>query len=276
MSRLIISPSGVTPPVFTWATKPAATGFVGMAFISDIGVNGSMWTSNGVKWVISSPVILAIEDAGIVFPSLATSNAATYSQTGTTITVTSTGHSIPATVHDGKDVYLISNTGALVTGRYTSFTRVDANTFTCVSGISQAITGTLTTNTGLVSFPLITLPADLLGIRGSIETPCSVSMPNSSVVKTITAKLGGSTYSTNTYAAGIVSVVLYSGFKNVTAGKQIAISAVSTLGYGQSASALLVMAEDTTVGKIVSTNLQLSAADSYLVLENISVVFKQG
>ncbi len=57
MSTLIITPSGINPPVFTWASKPAAGSFTGLAFMSDVGVNGSTWRSDGVTWLPINGVV---------------------------------------------------------------------------------------------------------------------------------------------------------------------------------------------------------------------------
>ena len=46
-------------PIFTWATKPAASTFVGEIRISDVGFGGSDWYSNGVSYYPKVPVILA-------------------------------------------------------------------------------------------------------------------------------------------------------------------------------------------------------------------------
>lgn len=45
---------------YTWATKPAPADYIGSAFISDIGVGGSYWTSNGTVWKpINGSIVLA-------------------------------------------------------------------------------------------------------------------------------------------------------------------------------------------------------------------------
>jgi len=44
------SVAGALGAVFTWATKPLASAYNGSAYISDIGVGGSHWYSDGSKW----------------------------------------------------------------------------------------------------------------------------------------------------------------------------------------------------------------------------------
>lgn len=47
------------PLPYTWATKPAATIGTGVTiFVTDVGINGSIWISNGTTWKPASPVIL--------------------------------------------------------------------------------------------------------------------------------------------------------------------------------------------------------------------------
>jgi hypothetical protein len=60
---------GNSIPSYTWATKPAASSFSGQALFSDIGVNGSVWYSNGSKWVHESPIIMAQSGILMMIPS---------------------------------------------------------------------------------------------------------------------------------------------------------------------------------------------------------------
>lgn len=44
---------------FTWATLPAAVDYTGYAFVTDVGVHGSFWYSNGATWgVVGGSTIL--------------------------------------------------------------------------------------------------------------------------------------------------------------------------------------------------------------------------
>lgn len=62
-----VLPSGQPlDPSLTWAelmTVPANTNLNRVVFVSDIGINGSRWVSNGVNWRPLAPVILAADHA---------------------------------------------------------------------------------------------------------------------------------------------------------------------------------------------------------------------
>lgn len=77
----------------------------------------------------------------------------TYSQTGTTVTITHTAHTMTADFN-GSDVYLTAGTGALVTGVYTNFTYVGVDTYTCESSVSQSTSGSLGSNTAETFVPI--------------------------------------------------------------------------------------------------------------------------
>lgn len=84
--------------------------------------------------------------AWVSFDGSANTNlAGTYSQSGTTVTVTATAHGLIA----GNVIYSLIGTGTAVTGIYTVATVTDANTFTYTAGTSLTTSGniTLTRNT---------------------------------------------------------------------------------------------------------------------------------
>ena len=66
----------------------------------------------------------------------------TYSQSGTTVTVTMTAHGMSV----GHDVNLSITSGTAVSGRYTVATVADANTFTYTVGTSLTTSGNVTRN----------------------------------------------------------------------------------------------------------------------------------
>jgi len=86
----------------------------------------------------------------------------TYSQTGTTVTITHTAHGM-TTDFNGGEIYLTQSTGALLSGWFTNWTYVDVDTYTCVSTVSQSTSGNLGTNTAETVFPYsYTVPTSLL------------------------------------------------------------------------------------------------------------------
>lgn len=54
--------SGVTDTVITstWASLPAASAYIGTAYVSDVGLHGSLWRSDGSTWgLVNGECILA-------------------------------------------------------------------------------------------------------------------------------------------------------------------------------------------------------------------------
>ncbi len=86
----------------------------------------------------------------------------TYSQTGTTITVTKASHGL-VSGFNGASVHLSISTGLAITGTFSNFTYVDANTFAVTSSVSQSTSGNLASNTAKTYMPwTYTAPAGLI------------------------------------------------------------------------------------------------------------------
>lgn len=170
------------------------------AFATDLGSQGrgAPVVSNGLNW---RRLFSQADFAGVLKHIIIGGSGATYSQTGTTVTVTWTSHGLSAYEFNGASVYLVQNTGDLLSGWFTNFTYVDANTFTVTSTISQSTSGDLGTNTAETDIPVgFTFPlttgfvevGDLLSFSGLIR--------NKNSVNTKTAKLyiGANLVSTST------------------------------------------------------------------------------
>jgi hypothetical protein len=190
---------------YTLANRPSAASMSGQAIIvSDVGINGSIWYSNGSKWIHESPIIYQLDSSGWLSPSLAAANAATYSQTGTTITVTSTAHALNS-LSNGCKVFLNIASGLATAGWYDNFTFVDANTFTCVSAISQSTTGTINTNLAatVVTPATKTILGGLMGLNGAIRVAVHATNLNDAGIKTLALKLAGTNYFSGTVTTGV-------------------------------------------------------------------------
>jgi len=173
---------------YTWATKPAANlvPIYSEIWITDVGIVPVKFFSDGTNWQTDKSIQLSILSKKCIFHSFLAANASTYSQVGTLITVASTGHLLLAALNDGE-IYLDAATGALLPGWYTGFTYIDANSFTCISTISQTISGTLTSraNTSVaVTAYNTTLRGGLLGKYGHLEN----------IVTLASASTGSKTY----------------------------------------------------------------------------------
>lgn len=144
--------------VDTWANIQAsypASNYSTMvrAFANDLGVApGTIVVKQGNIW---RPQYAFVLFSGAATPGYINfgGSGATYTQTGTTVTVNQTSHGLTAD-RNGCQIYLTQNTGALVSGWFTNFTYVDPNSFQCTSAISQSISlSNLGTSTGELSLP---------------------------------------------------------------------------------------------------------------------------
>ncbi len=168
---------------------PAADYAGKQAFATDLGSKGrgAPVVSNGLNW---RRLFSQADFTGVLKHIIIGGSGATYTQTGTTVTVTWTSHGFSAYEFNGASVYLVQGTGSLVSGWFTGFTYVDANTFTVTSAVSQSTSGNLGTNTAETDIPVVfTFPSttgfvevgDLLSFSGLIR--------NKNSVNTKTAKL---------------------------------------------------------------------------------------
>jgi len=160
----------------------------------------------------------------------------TYSQTGTTITVT-LAHTITAD-QNTAGVHLTIGTGAALTGWFTNFTYVDATTFTVTSTVSQSTSGNLSGNTAETFVPFApVIPTDMLGYFGDI-----ISMSN---VLLSTASAG-----TKTWRAYINGSILTGTATQTTAGQ-----------YTLQSPATIIMQSSTVFSQTGSGNISVSRGD---------------
>jgi hypothetical protein len=148
-------------------------------------------------WAHTGSIEIIQKGKGWIVPSLAAADAATYSQTGNIITVTSVGHNILSTGYDTKDVYLNMGTAAtgatIPPGWFSNFTYVSANSFTCVSTVSQTGTGTVNTNLAETSVPDLnaTILGEVLGLDGKTTFTFLASKNVSANAKTVKVAYDG-------------------------------------------------------------------------------------
>ena len=167
------------------------------AFATDLGKSGVMLYATDGRWVVKGGDYVQIYNNNLYSKYIVIGGSgATWAQSGTTITVTWTGHNIPADFANGANVYLTQ--GTLSTGSniasawYTNLTVVDANTFTCTSSVSQSGTGSLGSNTAQTFLPDVFTFPDSIVRRGTIFTPSCLSYGKSSPSnKTVKMQIGG-------------------------------------------------------------------------------------
>jgi len=142
---------------------------------------------------------IVLDDAtGFLVPALVAANAATYSQTGTVLTVTSTAHNMTAS-QNGKNVYLANatiSTGVAPVGYtgnwFSNFTYIGVNSFSCTCTNSQSATGTILTNLATTALPITgILPAGSLGLNGELEYEVIADNNNSAGAKTLGVTVNG-------------------------------------------------------------------------------------
>lgn len=144
-------------PSYTLAQLMASAGSLNTLVIaSDVGPSPGTLFSYSLalsKWRPAVPAVVLFSGASTPGYINFGGSGATYTQTGTTVTVTQASHGLTAD-RNGCQIYLTQNTGALVSGWFTGFTYVDANSFQCTSTVSQSISlSILGTSTGELSLP---------------------------------------------------------------------------------------------------------------------------
>lgn len=252
--------------------------------IGQCQVAGVEYISDGKTWYGGTPVTLYNSYLGIIFPSLQTGNGGSYSQSGTTITVTSTAHLIPATVHNGKKVYFdpgVAATGATITQRlFDNFTYVDANTFTCTASNSQTGTGSgVVTQTSAITVPdfSVTVPANLLGLNGYIDV-YNMSLCNASAgTKRISFSLSTLSFKNPSPASTTVAVQENHRIQNQNSlAKQIAIGVGTVGNVGNSTVAPVLGTVNTAVDQSITATVTLNTASEFITLEHVVITAVQG
>lgn len=264
----------------TWAARATAIAAIaaltpaeGYVRVTDIGKPHSLWWCDGVKLSVNGAIDFPGLSTGVILPSLVAANLATYSQVGTTITVDNTvGHAIPATTLDGNSVYLTPSSGTLVEGVFTNFQRTGASTFTCVSAISQTISGNLASTTGIKTLANFTIPGNLLGLAGRFELQVEEQLLNSAGAKTITTTFGGTTFfSLNAANNGREVAIIGMRNKNATNVQQATCNDTST-GLSAGFGTLLTAAIDTTADSVIALKATVATANEWMCIEHASLL----
>lgn len=226
--------------------------------------------------------ILLLEDTvGHIVPALVAANAATYSQSGTTLTVTSAGHNMTAT-HNGKNVYLANatiSTGVAPTGYsgnwFSGFTYINANSFSCTCTNSQTATGTLLTNTSLTALPITgTLTAGAIGLNGQIEYEVVVSNNNSAGNKTLNVTVAGTAVTATVNSTNITGYVKKCLKLMNSLNRQVS-TAQSSFGPTATSVAALIQTLDLTVDASIGIALTVAAASDFAAIETATIVGKK-
>jgi hypothetical protein len=162
------------------ADAPDATTIVGkLARFTDVGRDGGILveaTSGGYRILGRSNILPADEVGHITFGG----TSATYSQSGTTVTVTQTAHGIP-TWMDGSTIHLTQNTGTFITEHCTNLVVTGNDTFTCTSATSRTTSGNLGTNINETFLPFsYVIPSEFVFEIGDTIAPQFIEVSKNS------------------------------------------------------------------------------------------------
>lgn len=246
----IIDETPTPNPVYVEAqTDPVTGGMVGI----QAGAN-----------IYRVPYILTPLSTQKVIHGLA---SATYSQTGTAVTVTCASHGMTALLN-GSQIYLVQSTGALLSGWFTALTYIDANSFSCTSSVSQSTSGNLGTNTAETTMWSTTLDAGRLQLDSRVRTEFLFQSNATANNKTISAKLGAYVYFTNTVSSAAITGHAQScGFANMgSLSKQGNLTINYTSGFGGTTLLPAVGTIDTSASQTLTITMQLANTGDFLAL----------
>lgn len=264
-------------PSYAWASKPAAAaGNAGQVIrITDVGAAtaGSLWASDGSAWKpVNGHVVLGRSHIQVLTPKAA---APTYSQSGTTITVTDTAHGYTAS-DNGKRVGIGVATGSLASGVYTGFTYVDANTYTCTATASATTSGNLVgVNTDIPVFS-VDIPAGLVGANATLRVRHLTQVTNNANTKQVKLKVGSTLFA---QASPLGSTALACGVAEVSnrgaVNSQICANPTSSMSWaafnGTSTGVPSALAVDFSTAQTLEIAIQRGTAGDSVVLESCVV-----
>ena len=164
-----------TPPKIM-AEDAEASGLRNVIGSSTAGVVGVSLKAPAIAKTLGAPIVLAA--------------SGTYSQSGTLVTVTTSGHGHTASKNGGT-VYLTVSSGAAATGWYSNFLYVDANTYKVTSLLSLSTSGNLSGTTSEIQITSTVTPGGSCGTNGKLEFTALISNTNSANNKNIIVRLAG-------------------------------------------------------------------------------------
>lgn len=266
-------------PTFTFATKPAASAFVGQAFISDVGVNGSIWFSNGTAWIHEAPIIVAQSGVPIILPSSGTigNNGALSAITALPATFTSCYMYFPvdaiaAGVAAGLYYVVMSSTtaGTIYNNTYTSGTPTIPSSPTAFATTGP---GAYTQTTGAdITLLSNTITGGLLGDNGWLRIKTLLAHINNANAKGVKNILAAQTISNVAGASALCSeqerVIRNSGATNKQVTMQLTTGGPIGNGGGTS---VVNFAIDTTSNMTLVQAGQLATATDWILVSFMSV-----
>lgn len=199
-------------------------------------------------------------------------SGATYSQTGTLVTVTLTAHGLTAAADDGSSVYLTQSTGALLSGWFTNLTYVNANSFTCTSTVSQSTSGNLGSQTGEITVETLTMRGGALGLNGELAGWFLYGAnANNANAKTLRLKVGGTTVLNPSLASTLIAQTPFRLQNRGSLAKQVGYGTASASQNGSTTAALNYYTVDTSADVTLLVTMQLATATDHMKLAGYSL-----
>lgn len=223
----------------------------------------------GVVYFLEMPLQTNTVPAGFrpsILASLVT--GATYSQVGTTVTVTATNHGLP-TNRNGYRIFF-PGAGAVPVGWYENFSYVDANTFTFKNPTEQtiaagtAITGTLPyTTTTTVAAQV--MPGGSMGSSGVLMAKIIAGGDATAGTKTTRLAINSAITSSANHAATSMSSFTLT-VANVDYAKQVGVGAQDGVN---TATDTQITTQDTSVDFTASITGKLTNASQWRAYDSV-------
>ncbi len=270
----------------TWANRATAIASIaaltpanGLVYVSNVGINGSLWHCDGVKLICSNPLTLFQSSIPIVLPPsgiIGNNGALTL---GTAIQAAGDyymyfpANAIAAGVAAGRYYVSMSSTtlGTIFNNTYTSGNpTVPASPTAFVTTGPGAYVQTTGADITLISQTVL---GNIMGKYGSIHSGHWAQQNNTAGSKITRVTFGAS----STYSAGIGSGTLTNMglkadiFNNGDTGKQTCTPSNTGTGFGQTAQDFVRLTKDTTADVALEYVGQIAVATDWIILSKTQV-----
>jgi len=175
------------------------------AIATDLGKSGVKVKAYGGQWVLEGGKYTQIYNNNTLLGYININpSGATYSQSGTAVTITWTSHGLTAALHNGHSIYLAPSSGSAAAGWYTNVQVIDANTIQCTSSASLSTSGNLGGNASETFAPDFMTVNDNLIRTGTVTAPTFLNFAkNNANSKTFKMYIGGIQITSTAMTTGI-------------------------------------------------------------------------
>jgi hypothetical protein len=275
MGSVAVTPAGDKSVIaaYTWATKPSASAVPPGTVIrvTDVGVNGSLWWSNGTAWVHESAIVIAQSGIPMILPSSGSiGNNGDLSGIAPLPATYSGGcymyfpaNAIAAGVAAGLYYVVMSSTtaGTIYNNTYTSGTPAPPASPTAFSTTGP---GAYTQTTGAdITLLSNTLIGGVLGNNGELRIKMLLGNINNANAKGVKNIFGGQTIS-NVAGANSFGSIQERAIKNIGAQNSQITAQLTTAGGNFGATAVVNFSVDASADVTVSQVAQLSTATDWI------------